>query len=199
MRAATAAAVVVLTYACAAHASGDSTPLAESTASTTALPAPAQPPPCCRVQAGTVVALALVDDLSSKTQKPGDRFRLRLAAPITVDGHTVVAAGAAGVGEVIDAAPGGMGGRGGKLVLAARYLESNGQRLPLQSFKVGVGGGKDYSTESLITSEVVGPFALAVHGGNVDWPAGTPATAKLSADVMAPAADSHANNEGTAP
>jgi hypothetical protein len=148
------------------------------------------------------VTLALVDELSSKTQKAGDRFRIRLAAPIAVDGQIAVAAGAEGVGEVIDAAPGGMGGRGGKLVLAARYLETGAVRLPLQSFKIGVGSGKDYSTASLVTSEFVGPLALAVHGGNVVWPAGSPATAKISTAVTLPAVagdPSQSNNKGPAP
>ena len=162
-------------------------PPGAAVASAEASPSPAAA--CCRIPAGTAVALVLVDPLSSKTQKAGATFHIRLDQPITVDGQVAVAAGAEGVGEVIDAAPGGMGGRGGKLVLAARYLESGGVRLPLQSFKIGVGGGADRSNASLIVSEVVGPFGLAVHGGNVDWPAGTAATAKLSAAVtVAPAA-----------
>jgi len=164
--------------------------------------------PCCQVAVGTMVNLTLIDPLSSKTTKAGETFRVRLAEPIMIAGRVVVASGVEGVGEVIDAAPGGMGGRGGKLVLAARYLESAGVRLPLQSFKIGVGGGKDYSTESLIVGEVVGPFGLAVHGGNIDWPAGSTATAKLSAavtvspptaiGVSGDAANSVPNNKGPA-
>jgi hypothetical protein len=150
----------------------------------------APPAPRCEIPAGTVVSLALVDPLSSSLQKTGDKFRIRLAEPIMVGGQVVVAAGAEGVGEVIDAAPPKFGGRAGKLVLAARYIESGGARLPLQSFKIGVGGGKDYSRQAMVTAMVAsyvvpggGMIGLAVHGGNVDWPAGAPATAKLSSSV----------------
>ena len=87
--------------------------------------------------AGTVVAVELSAPVSSRKQKRGDRFPLRLAEPIIVDGATVVPAGAAGYGEVVDAASAGVGGRPAKLVLAARYVEYDGMRLALHGFSDG--------------------------------------------------------------
>jgi hypothetical protein len=151
-------------------------------------PSAAQPPPaaCCRVPAGTPVVVEIVDPLSSKTQKAGDKFNLRLAGAIVVDGETVAPAGAAGVGEVIDAEPPGMGGRAGRLILAARYVESGGVRIPLRAMRLSA-SGKDYSDAALATSAFVGVFGLAVQGGNVDYPTGTRANAKVAADVTLPA------------
>ncbi|HEY1752507.1 MAG TPA: hypothetical protein VGG29_14710 [Caulobacteraceae bacterium] len=143
--------------------------------------------------ARTEIQLELIDAVGSKTQHTGDVFAFRLAQPIAVDGAVVVPAGATGEGEVIDAAPAGMGGRAGKLVLAARYLTVGGVRLPLQSFKVGSGAGKAYANESLVAGEVVGALvpggafvSLLITGGNVVYPAGLLATAKLATAVTLP-------------
>lgn len=158
-----------------------------------AAPPVAASAPCCMVATGTLVVVELVDPLSSKSAKPEDKFNLRLAEPLVVNGVTLAPAGASGGGEVIDAAPPGLGGRPGKLVLAARYFVTGGVRVPLRAFKLA-GGGKNYSTASLVTSELVGPFGLAVTGGNVDYPAGTRATAKIAADTILPP-----SNESPAP
>ncbi|MFI4973391.1 MAG: hypothetical protein ACHP84_02505 [Caulobacterales bacterium] len=153
------------------------------------------PAHCCHVPVGTIVEIELVDALSAKVQKPTDKFGIRLSEPLVIDGVVVMRAGALGQGEVIDAAPPGMGGRAAKLILAARYVEQDGVRLPLRSLKLG-GSGKGSTGGSIAVAEagglVFGPLAyvgLAVKGGNVDLPAGTHATAKVAADLdLAPAA-----------
>lgn len=129
--------------------------------------------------------LELVDPLSSKTQKPGDTFAIRLAEPVVVGDKVVLAAGDTGRGEVIDASPAGMGGRGGKLVLAARYIDQDGVRIRLMAFKLG-GAGDSHAVSSLIVSEAVGYIGLVVQGDQIDLPAGTRATAKLAAPVDLP-------------
>ena len=74
---------------------------------------------CCRVPAGSVVQVELAQDVGTATQKAGDTFALRLAAPLIVDGRVLLRAGTPGVGEVIQASGPGMGGKAAKLVLAA--------------------------------------------------------------------------------
>ena len=120
--------------------------------------------------------------LSAEKAKGGDHFGLRLAEPIVIDGATLVAAGATGEGEVIDAKPGGIGGRPGRLVLAARYLDSGGVHMKLQSLKLG-GGGKDRSATAVGVVIAVGVLGALVQGGGVDYPAGTLASAKIASDV----------------
>ena len=90
---------------------------------------------CCRVAAGTTVEVELADQVSTKVQKTGDTFPLRLAAPLVVDGRLILRAGATGGGEVVEASKPGMGGKPAKLVLAARYLTDGKTRVPLQGLQ----------------------------------------------------------------
>jgi hypothetical protein len=140
-----------------------------------------------RAVAGTVIQLEITQLVSSKTNKRGDKFTLRLAEPITVAGQVLVPAGTTGVGEVIDSGPPGMAGTPGKLVLAARYLDYQGQHIPIRSLKVG-GAGKDHTRLATGVVIAVGLPGLFITGGNIDVPAGTLADAKLAADYPPAAA-----------
>ena len=149
---------------------------------------------CCRVPAGTPVQVELTFDVSTKVQRAGDRIPLRLAAPLIVDGRILLRAGAPGFGVVIQASKPGMGGKAGKLVVAARYLIAHGQRLPLQGLQLS-GAGRDRSRSANVVGlsgfafAPLGFVGLAVPGGNVTFPAGMRATAKLARDEFLPALD----------
>lgn len=146
---------------------------------------------CCHVAAGTTVKVELVDQVSSEVQKTGDRFALRLAAPLVVDGMVVLRAGAPGVGEIIQSAPPGIGGKAAKMVLAASYLKSRSRRVPLNALQLAR-PGRDNSR----TSQALGLSGLAfaplsivgivVPGGQVVFPPGTVATAKVATAVTLP-------------
>jgi hypothetical protein len=149
------------------------------------------PARCCAVPAGTVVEVAVEQDLSSKDQHTGDTFAFQLAAPLIVDGRVVLRAGTPGVGEVIDAAKPGMGGKAGKLVLAARYLDDHGRRITLQSLRLAANGHDNTMTANAVglTGFVFMPLGfagLAVTGGNATVSAGTVASAKVAADLTLP-------------
>ena len=146
--------------------------------------APAQAA-CCTIPAGTLVVVETTEPLSAATAVSGAHFGLRLAEPLRFGGTVVLPAGVAGLGEVIDAKPAGFGGRPARLILAARYLESGGVRYPLQSLKLG-GGGIDNSGGAVVLTMAVGILGAAIHGGGVEYAAGTRATAKLAADVTSP-------------
>src|SRR5579883_2282707 len=94
-------------------------------------PALAQHRYCCAVRAGTVVEIALAEDVGTKYQRTGDPFAFRLAEPLVVGGRVVARAGTPGVGEVIESARPGMGGKPAKMVLAARYLQLRRGRVRL--------------------------------------------------------------------
>ena len=141
---------------------------------------------CCTLANGTLLDIELGEPISSKRQKRGDKFTLRLAAPVTLDGHTVLPAGTPGVGEIIHAAPSGGGGKPGELLLAARYLELDGRQIPLRGFRIGA-AGTSRTNAAMGASIAIGPFAQFIHGREVEIPAGTHASAKLAADtVVAP-------------
>jgi hypothetical protein len=152
-------------------------------------PAPT-PTPCCVVPAGTLVVVEVTEALDAATARPGWMFGLKLVAPIIVDGVTLAPAGTIGRGEVVDAKAANLGGRPARLILAARYLDvappagsaDAPVRIKLQSLKLG-GGGQDNSGVALTATMVVGVVGMLVPGGNIAYPAGTHATAKVATAV----------------
>lgn len=141
-----------------------------------------------RIPAGTQVELQLLDDVGSRGKR-GDRFRIRLSAPLTEGDAVVVPAGAEGIGEITYAARAGMAGKPGELLLAARYLVVDGRQVRLRAFHLG-GSGADRTGGALALAFATGPFALFLHGGEIEIPAGATGVAKLAEDlvVTAPAA-----------
>lgn len=154
---------------------------------TTPVPSAAlDPKPCCIVLAGTPVEIEISESLTSRTAHPGDSYELKLARDLVMDGVVLVAAGAPGRGEVIDAGPGGFAGRPGKLILAARSIKAGDTRLPLRSFHLA-GSGRDDSKTAMVVVAVVGIVGIAMQGGDVNFPSGTRAIAKVAADTFIPA------------
>ena len=157
--------------------------------------APVQTPgltatPSIRLPAGAELEVELAEALSSKTSKLGQTFAIRLVAPIERDGIVVVAAGAAGQGEVIDAGPAGMVGRQGKLNISARHLDLNGQRVKVRGMTIlAAGQGRVGLAQAVSMTPYVYPASLLVRGGNIEMPVGTRATVRLVEDVELPLAN----------
>lgn len=146
---------------------------------------------CCRAPAGTAVQIELAQPVSTQRQKTGDTFALRLAAPLIVGDHILLRQGTPGDGYVVEASKPGLGGKAAKLVLAARDLEVDHRRVPLEGLQLAKAGRSNGVAASAVglTGIVFAPLGfigLAVHGGNVDFPAGESATARLASDVVLP-------------
>lgn len=141
---------------------------------------------CCRIADGTAVTIEILEPLNSALLKRGDKFRLRLAEPVLVEGEPVLASGLEGVGEIVHAEKSRSGGKAGELLIAARYLETSGTQVPLRGLKVG-GRGKDNTNAAMATAFAVGPFALFVRGREIVIPAGTLAQAKIARELHLPA------------
>lgn len=143
--------------------------------------------PGVRIPAGTLIDLETVQEVSSLTSKIGDRFPIRVVSPLMVDGVVVIPAGTMGVAEVTTATPAGMMAKGGELMVLARYLEIDGRQVPLRGLKLGVRGENNLFL-AFVAAQAVGPLALFIKGGNVVFPAGTQAQAKIGAEtVLVPA------------
>lgn len=154
---------------------------------------PAAPPPspsaACPSDAKCIPALTVVTvkigaTLGSKLSVSGQAFPITLAEPITVDGQQLIPAGVTGMGEVVHAKKTGVG-VGGELVLAARYLDFNGQQIKLRSMQVG-GKGKDNQALTFAVGATVGLPALFIRGKHIEVPEGSLATAKIAAQVVLP-------------
>lgn len=150
----------------------------------TAAPPAAPPPRSIRVPAGAQLEVELVDPLSSATSKLGDRFALRLAAPILSDGVELAPAGAMGEGEVIDAARAGMSGKQGKLIISARRLDLAGRQVRIRGMSLMAAGKSrvDLATGVSLVP-YVGLASILIEGGEIQIPAGARGTVRLAEDV----------------
>jgi len=174
--------VAMLAAGSAFAQSHDAASTGEAADATIAPAAQTPAPPCQALCAGSEVELELAEPVGSDRHKIGDRFRLRLATPLMLDGTVIVPAGTPGIGEVVHAQTSRGGGKPGELLLAARFLELPDGPVALRAMKLAA-RGKDNVNASLATSFVAGPFAMFVHGREIEIPAGTHALAKLAQDL----------------
>lgn len=152
------------------------TPPAEA-APVAAAPAPASVPK------GSPIIVEITDLVSTRTAHIDDTFNLKLAEPVMLNGVVVIPVGTQGKGVVIDAAKPGMGGKPGKLVLAARYLDFQGKQIPIRGLNMNM-TATDGSGTAVVMSMAVGVFGLMVQGGQMEVTPGTRARAKLGADFV---------------
>ena len=144
------------------------------------------------IPALTPVMIAIVAPLGSKISRTGDSFPIRLEAPIMVDGKEAVPAGAIGIGEVVHAKKSGGMGAAGELVLAARYLEVNGQRLLLRSMNLSSTAKSNIDTVNALNVGSAAspiPFGLVgffISGGQITVPPGAIAQAKTRESFTVP-------------
>jgi hypothetical protein len=146
-----------------------------------------QPVACCTVPALTIVKIEFLSTINSQANFIGERFPIRLAEPLELEGKVVVPAGTNGYGEIVHAAKSRFGGKPGELILAVRSLDHKGTTIPLRSLRYidtgKAGQGKDNTNTAAIVNISVGLVGLFITGGEVNIPAGTLAFAKTSADV----------------
>jgi len=152
---------------------------------------PVKPPKglvCCSVPAGTVVEVALSRAVTTRRAKAGETFPLHLAAPLIVNGQIVLRAGTPGVGEVIESARPGLGGKGAKMVLDARYLIVHRRHIAIDGLQLAA-AGHDNSTAAQVVGlggigfAPLGFVGLAIQGGDVTFPENTKAQASIAANV----------------
>jgi hypothetical protein len=146
--------------------------------------ASADPVLALTLPAATPIVIAIEAQVGSKISQTGQMFPIRLVYPVMVDGVEVLPAGLVGEGQVVHAKKGGMAGSAGELVLAARYLDFNGRRIELRSFKFLEEGdqvlshGKDNVGLASATNAVIGPLGFLISGGNTVIEPSTVASAK---------------------
>lgn len=140
------------------------------------------------IAALTPVRIEILEAQGSAISKPDAHFPIRLADPIVMDGKTIIAAGALGEGEVVHAKKSSMSGGPGELILAARWIDVNGQHLRLRSMHMaenGKSGIKDVNRIMIASAATVPIAAMAgwfMKGKEVVIPSGTIAEAKVAAD-----------------
>lgn len=156
-----------------------------------------------RLPALTPLRLRVIGEVSSKTNVKGDKVVIALAEPLVVNGALTIPAGTRGVAEVIHAAKGGMGGKAGELLIAARYLQLGPDvQIPLRSFRLAPIAGKNnegLATGLTIAGGVAGGIAaMMITGGSARVADGSEAFAKTAADVDLPVARLEASSAASA-
>jgi hypothetical protein len=140
---------------------------------------------CCTIPALTEIKIEIGATINSQTNRIGEHFPIRLTDPIVVDGKTIVPAGATGQGDIVHAAKSRFGGKAGELLLAVRYIEHQGVRIPLRSLRYVPMHGKSRVDEAAAVAIAVSSvLAFMMTGGEVNIPAGTHAVAKTAAEVV---------------
>ena len=154
--------------------------------------APAPAPSTVRLAALTPLRLQVIGEVSSKTHVKGDKVEIVLAEALTISPTLAIPAGTRGVAEVIHSAKGGMGGKAGELLVAARHLElAPGVQIPLRSFRLApVGKNNEGLAMGLsIAGGVAGGIAaMVITGGSARIADRSEAFAKTAADVDLPIA-----------
>lgn len=168
-----------------ATASNADQPVAQDPKILPSIPAPANPSGLIHLAAGTPFLIETGQVISSKTAKPGDRFRISLAGTVAGNGQTVLPSGLHGEGEVIHAAKARWGGKAGELIVNARFLDCLTVRLPIGRLH-WANVGEDRLGTALAVSIAFTPALFLISGGEVEIPAGTRGIAKLTADVDIP-------------
>ena len=155
--------------------------------------APVAPAPAEAVlRSQTDVLLRLNDTLNSRNHRMGDTFPLTVVQDVTVDGHVVIPAGTRAVGQVTWRTGRGGFGKSGKLEITMRYVELDGQRIPVSGFFRQEGEGNTAATVgAVVAAGIVG--GLIVRGRSAVIPEGREFTARTvdPIPVLLPATSGH--------
>lgn len=131
-----------------------------------------------RLEEGTVVRLKLMQDLNSGTAQPGQTIAFEVLDNVVIDGKTIIAEGAPGLGHVVDAEPKKSFGRAGKLTFQLEYVKAvDGSKIPVRATSVSQGDGKGLTTGvavgvSALVFFPAAPAFLLIKGKNISVPKG---------------------------
>lgn len=125
-------------------------------------------------------------EVDSRSSKAGDRFKLRVNSPVTVDGVVVVPVGTTAWGEVTLVDGTGVAGNKGRLSAKLLYIDMPEGRVPIS----GATGTEGKANTAGIVLGVVtfGVLGLLTKGGNAHLKAGDILTGYVSPRTTAVAA-----------
>jgi hypothetical protein len=135
------------------------------------------------LRTGTDVPLKLLETLTTKGKnlRVGQRFRMETAAPVIVQGVTVIPVGSPAVGEITDVRNKGMWGKSGHLGARILYVTVNGRQIRLSGAfdDKGVAGG----IGAVAAAYFFLPAGFLVTGTSATVPVGSTVKAFIDEDV----------------
>ncbi|HZH06752.1 MAG TPA: hypothetical protein VEY69_08760 [Lautropia sp.] len=135
-----------------------------------------------RVQQDTPIRLMVLNEVSTRTAKPGDRFVLRVDEPVTVGGVTVIPVGAKAWGQITDAQASGSVGKSGRIGAKLLHVELGDQQVPISGERKTE--GEKNGTQLTLGLLALGPLALFSRGNNARLKAGEIFSAYLDAEMV---------------
>jgi hypothetical protein len=130
---------------------------------------------------GTPVRLTTRTELNTKQNRPGDRFYLEVARPISYRGQVVIPAGAVAVGEIMRAEHNGMFGKRGEIAVRMNYVQTPSGPVRLSGRIARNGLGQELL--SIGGALFVSWPMMFIHGTSGRVPADTPVIAYLADDL----------------
>jgi hypothetical protein len=140
--------------------------------------------------ANSEIALSLNETVNSKTHRVGDKVAFTVVQDVKVDGRTLIPQGTRAIGQVTRRTGRGGFGKSGKMDVTFRYVEYNGQRIPIEGRHHQAGEGRTAATVgAVVAAGVIG--GLVVKGKNARIDSGREFTIRTAEDIPAllPAAD----------
>ena len=119
---------------------------------------------------GAEIQLMVIREVNSRTAKPGDRFVLRVNAPVEVDGQVAIAVGASATGEVVSVNGTRAVGGSGRLTVRLLSVETRWGPIRLSGSRRTEG---DSNAGGVIMGVLgFGIFGLLNKGGNASLKGG---------------------------
>lgn len=130
----------------------------------------------------TLIRLMVLNEVSTKTAKAGDKFVLRVDEPVVVGGITIIPVGAKAWGEVLDAKASGQAGKAGRLSARLLSVEVGSAQVPITGNNKSAGetGGNQIALGAL----ALGPLALLARGNNAKLKAGEIFNGYIDSDMV---------------
>lgn len=143
---------------------------------------PGAPASMVLVEQDTLIRLMVLNEVSTKRAKAGDRFVLRVDEAVTANGVTIIPVGAKAWGQVVTAEASGLAGKGGELTARLLYVEVGGDQIPISGEKAST--GEAGTTQLALAALALGPLALFGRGNNAKLKAGQIFNAYFTQDML---------------
>lgn len=129
----------------------------------------------------TEILLAMNSEITSTSHRAGDTFTLSVAQDVRIGEEIVIPRGTRAVGEITWRTGRGAFGKSGKMNIALRYVDLNGQRIPVEGTYRQEGEGNTLATVGGVI--LVGVFAGFITGSRARIPAGRELAARTAVAV----------------
>jgi hypothetical protein len=133
------------------------------------------------------VRLMVMREVTTRTARPGDRFRMQVDQDVVVDGVKIIPAGTQAWGEVVSAETSGLVGKSGKLSARLLYIELPDRKIVLRGdmMEAGTRGGVTTAAATVGFALMgAGPLGLLTRGTNAKLKAGDILIGYVAADTI---------------